>query len=196
MRKKIRAFIINALWYVPFFSQWAEQRMPRHTRGYKHYWESPQGEAYRQSMVERQEGLDENPSAAQIHAALRRYEPKSILEVGCGFGRILKAVHPYFPFIEGADIAKDLLDRVPMGIRTYHLDIVKSKLPRTWDIVFCRALLMYFVDQPQELRAALSHMDAMAAKKVVIWEWPHVLEALRPYITDKFELHAMSVREE
>ena len=199
IRASLRFAILNFLWHIPGFRAYAEKRLPRHARGYRHYWESAEGKQYRMHMMERQQHLDENPSLAEIRAALDAHSPAKVLEVGCGYGRTLAALAPFYT-VEGCDIAEDLLALVPKEIPTFRLDIVHPEAVwleahrGAWDVIFFRAVTMYFKENPEEMKRAMQTVEALAKKKVLVWEWMHVCDAMQKvYPSEKFEYHPLPV---
>ena len=198
-----RNFTLYILWYIPGFRSFAERRLPTHKRGYRYYWTSDEGKKYRLAMYKRQSKesdtpLVDNPTVEEMRSAIDPYVPKNVLEVGCGYGRILEQLKPFYD-IEGCDVSDDLLALAPQGIKTFKLDLVNpdnrwlQSHKGKWDVVFCRAVTMYFKEQPEDMRKAMRTMELLANKKVVVWEWAHVLEAMKPYKSNKFEFHIMKV---
>lgn len=196
----LRFKVLTLLWYTPL-RLWSLKRLPKHTRGYEYYWVSEEGKKYRETCVARQgkkgsKPLVDDPTFEEIRAALDTYTPESVLEAGCGWGRILEELAPFYS-IEGCDISDDLLAQVPASIPTFKYDLVHpTPLERTWDLVFCRAVLMFFVTNPDHMKKAVETMEAMASKKVIVWDWPHVCEAARPFATDKTEFRYTKLRDE
>ena len=198
--RELRFKKLTLLWYTPLRS-WARKRLPRHTRGYEYYWTSEAGKEYRRIIVERQgkhgtKPLIDDPTIPELRAALDRYTPKTVLEAGCGWGRLLEELAPYYA-IEGCDVSEELLSQVPEHIPTFILDLVRPKpIDRQWDVVFCRAVLMFFIDQPEHMRTAVETLESLARTKVIIWDWPHICEAARPYASDKVEFRYTKLRDE
>lgn len=197
---QLRFWILTLLWYTPM-RPWVNKRLPRHTRGYEYYWTSEEGKEYRKICIERQgkggtKPLLDDPTFAEIRAVLDGYAAKTVLEAGCGWGRILEELAPWYQ-VEGCDISDDLLSYVPTSIPTFKLDLVQPHpVHKKWDVVFCRAVLMFFIDSPDQMRKAVETLESLADKKVIVWDWPHVCEAARPFATDKTEFHYTKLRNE
>ncbi len=82
-------------------------------RDYRRTWMTAEGHAYRLKAHERQskygtKPLDANPTFDEVRTALRAHEPQSVLEVGCGWGRILQEWSAEFN-VEGCDVSADML---------------------------------------------------------------------------------------
>jgi trans-aconitate methyltransferase len=193
--QKMRLRLLSVLSCIPLMRSWAERRLPRHERGYKYYWEDSGSLAYREDMYRRQRDMDANPTFDEMRAAIAAYSPSSVLNVGCGYGRELEALAPFFS-IEGCDIAEDLLAKARGDLSVFRFDIVEDSTDRRWDILFCRAVMMYFAE-PDIMRKAMRNMESMAVKRVIVWEWPHVCRFMQEtYPSEKFEYHPMSYNEQ
>lgn len=203
----MREKLLEIFWQIPLLRSFARERMPVHGRGYKHYWQSEDGRAYREKTYERQrrdgeQPLLDNPSFLEIRKALNAHVPQAVLEVGCGWGRILEELDPDYD-IQGCDIAEDLLAQAAPHLRTFVLDIADpdpkwlASHENVWDVTFTRAVMMYFLRQPEEMRKAMDTLETITSSKVIIWEWPHVCEAMRKISSsDKFEYRPLSLRKE
>src|SRR5882672_5512354 len=85
-------------------------------RDYVRDWVDSRGRDYRLRVFERQrkgglQPLVSNPTVAEIRQALEACSPSmkdSILEVGCGWGRLLEELHSDFD-IAGCDVSDDML---------------------------------------------------------------------------------------
>lgn len=192
--RAFRLFVLNILSLIRVTRSWAERRLPRHERGYRYYWEQAGSAGYREDMYRRQKDMDANPTFEEMRRTIAAHDPSTVLNVGCGYGRELEALAPFFS-IEGCDIAEDLLAKAKGGVSVFRFDIVEDSTDKKWDILFCRAVMMYFTE-PEVLRKAMQHMEAMARKKVIVWEWPHICRFMQDtYPSEKFEYHPMSYNE-
>ncbi|MBP7770540.1 MAG: class I SAM-dependent methyltransferase [Candidatus Pacebacteria bacterium] len=191
MREKLLAL----LWYIPFLRPLVRKRLPKHGRGYSHYWTSPEGAAYRLAMYERQKDMDKNPSFDEMRTTIAAHKPATVLCAGCGYGREMAALASHFS-IEGFDIAQDLLDKAPKNLRVFKHDLLQDRPAGQWDVVFCRAVLMYF-PKSDEMRSAMQNLETMARTKVIVWEWPHIIADMKAaYPSAKFEYHPLAYRKE
>lgn len=195
VKASLKRFLLNT--FPKAFAKYA----PTYTKPYAHYWADESGKQYRERTYTRQkEGgekpLVANPTVKEIREVFDVYTPESILELGCGWGRLLEALSPYY-HIEGCDLSDEYLARAPEGIRVFKYDVVKDDVPGEWDIVFTRAVMQYFINDEAALRSAMQHMERMAKKKVIVWEWPHVAEAMRKaYPSEKFAYMRMAYKDE
>lgn len=169
---------------------------------YRSVWADDEGRAYREEVYARQSDggtkpLTDNPTIAEVVAAISFYEAKEVLEVGCGWGRILAQIAPRFQRVVGCDIAQDLLDKVPEGLMAAPCDIgrpgAKLVLGR-FDVVFSRGVLHYLLDDPEAFECARHNMALMARRRVILWELPEVCDRLAS--DSKFECRRIERRDE
>ncbi|MCE9629059.1 MAG: class I SAM-dependent methyltransferase [Candidatus Vogelbacteria bacterium] len=202
---KLRLFILSIFWQLKVFRSFVIKRLPSHTRGYKYYWVKEDGKKYRLSMYDRQrkggaDPLHTNPNKKELVAVISVYNPKSVLEVGCGYGRLLLELKDHFN-VSGIDISRDLLDLCDSSLSVSEVDIVSATDEwldsNNWDVVFCRAVMMYFLNNESDMRMAMKNMESVANKKVIIWEWPHVCDYMKKvYPSDKFEYQPLALKVE
>jgi trans-aconitate methyltransferase len=147
-------------------------------------------------MYDAQKDMDDNPTFDEMREAIVKYNPATVLDVGCGYGRELVALSPHFN-IEGCDVSDDLLERVPPRLKSFKLDIVEpGAFSRSFDVSFTRAVMMYFPD-PKTMKKAMQTLDRITTRKVIIWEWRHVCALMQEvYPSRKFEYHTMSLKQE
>ncbi len=125
MYQKIRLYFLRILFRISFTRAWAEKRLPKHAKGYSYYWKLDSSKNYREDMYRRQKDMDANPTFEEMRLAIQAYSPKSVLNVGCGYGRETKALSPYFD-IEGCDIAEDLIEKARGDLQIFKFDIVED----------------------------------------------------------------------
>lgn len=68
------------------------------------------GSTYERSWM--QQRLFDPVHAAVLHQAADRFKPTSVLDIGCGSGRLLRKVHDYWPeaHLSGVDPAQKMLE--------------------------------------------------------------------------------------
>jgi ubiquinone/menaquinone biosynthesis C-methylase UbiE len=68
------------------------------------------GSTYERSWM--QQRLFDPVHSAVLHQAARRFKPASVLDIGCGSGRLLRKVHDYWPeaHLSGVDPAHKMLE--------------------------------------------------------------------------------------
>jgi trans-aconitate methyltransferase len=176
-------------------------------RDYIRTWVDSQGRDYRFGVFEKQrkgglKPLVANPTVAEIRQALAVYNPGAILEVGCGWGRLLEELHCDFD-IAGCDVSDDMLALADPRLKTFKLDIATENIPfmranaQRWDVLFTRGVMMYLMDVPVHIAYAINNMLMLAAKKIIIWEWPEVCEKMRQFSSSpKFEYRPIEHRSE
>lgn len=176
-------------------------------RDYQRAWVKEEGQAYRMKAFNRQskdgeQPLKSNPSVDEIKTVLRTYSPNRILEIGCGWGRIIEDLIHEFD-VEGCDVSEDMLRLCPPGLKVFQHDIaienqdyIQANTDK-WDVIFTRGLMLYFMQEPMQMNIAMNNMLMMAAKKIIIWEWPEVCDAMRRNCpSSKFEYYAIEAKSE
>ncbi len=169
------------------------------TRDYQRAWIKEEGKTYRISVYERQkkngsQPLVSNPTFEEIRAALQRHSPKLVLEVGCGWGRILSEIKDEFN-VEGCDVSEDMLRLCPPGLKVFQLDVLGlddeylNANAGRWDIIFSRGVMLYFM-KPHQMKKVIKNLDRLAKKKIIVWEWPEVCDYMKSISSNnKFEYH-------
>ncbi len=177
------------------------------TRDYRQTWIEPVGIPYRRAVYERQRAggakpLLDNPSAAEIAAALRTGGAKRVLEIGCGWGRLMSQLGAEFE-IAGCDVSDDMLGLAPKSLEVFHYDVAVESLDfirrnaGRWDACYTRGVMLYFLGDRVACAYALNNMLALAAGQVHCWEWPEVCETLRCFCTsERLVLHPIEHRDE
>ena len=166
---------------------------------YLDVWVKPEGREYRREVYERRrrggtEPLDKDPTAEELVAALSEHRPASVLEVGCGWGRLLDDLRGRFD-VEGCDVSPEMLEKCDPALKVFRLDIAVDNYnfladnAERWDVLFTRGVMRYLT-HPVPMAFAMNNMLMLAAKKVLIWEWPDVCEQMRRFSdSPKFEYH-------
>ena len=179
-------------------------------RDYVRDWVDSRGHDYRLGVFERQrkgglKPLVSNPTVAEIRQALEACSlsmKDSILEVGCGWGRLLEELHSDFD-ISGCDVSDDMLGLADPRLKTFKLDIATENIPfmraneQRWDVLFTRGVMLYFMEVPVQMAYAMNNMLMLAAKRIIIWEWPEVCAKMRQFSSSpKFEYRPIEHRSE
>jgi len=180
-------------------------------RDYEVAWISPEGSEYRKDFYERQcaSGTDPllaNPTVEELVAVLEKHNPQSIIEIGCGFGRLLEPIAKHFmgTAIAGCDVSKDMLDLCSEDLVTAEVDICKPGteeiLNTRWDVAYCRGVFMYF--DRHQIRTAMQTISLMVTKKIIIYEWDVVCHRMRDVLTQyidgesKWEYYSLTQEDE
>ncbi len=150
---------------------------------YKKQWIHPDGRKYRMDFFNRSGRLVDNPTANELIDALESHKPLSILEVGCGYGRLLKHVTDHFGMsIAGCDVSREMLDLCPPELTTFEYDVcLPETFMDTWDVGYCRGVFMYFTEQ--QMRAAMEEVTMLVRRHFIVFEWQEVcdlMEAITP----------------
>ena len=190
---------LSILYEFPPTRSWAYKRLPRHRSGYQKHWIGEYGEKQRNTLKERQSITLQRffPTPEGLRRRIAAYDPKNVLDIGCGYGRFLEEMAKYFN-VEGCDVAKDLLEKVRPDLRekVFQIDIVNpppgwvKERRNNWDVSYAWAVFTYFVDDFENMRSAMRHVDEITKKKIIIWDWKHVCDNMKKiYPSDKFEYH-------
>lgn len=199
MYRKSRLFLLSILYRFPLTKLWAYKRLPRHRSGYKRHWVGEQGKNQRETLRERQSVTLQRffPTVYGLSRIVAYYNPKNVLDIGCGYGRFLEGMHGRF-LIEGCDVAPDLLEKVRPDLqdKVFQLDITNPPPDwvkyhqEYWDVSYAWAVFMYFIDDQESMKAAMSNAAKITKKKVIVWDWKHVCDYMKlVYPSDKFEYH-------
>ena len=201
------------LWLDAFFEVmiWSDMR------DYKQAWIDECGKQYRQDFYDRthQHGsrpLTDNPTTIELFNLLEAHNPKSILEIGCGFGRFLEPISKAFASlcpVCGCDVSIDMLSLCPLDLPTFYWDICEKPLSEVqypsadwrslfgdhFDVGYSRGVFMYFTDEQME--KAMKHVADCIGKVMIVFEWEEVCERMQnTYIKGNFEYHTIEKRDE
>lgn len=154
-------------------------------RDYRTVWVGMIGAGYRRDVYERQRAgggkpLLDNPTVDEIRAALHADQARTVLEVGCGWGRLAAQLQDSFQ-VSGCDVSDDMLRLCPPGLAVFRHDIavedqdwLRANTAR-WDALFTRGVMLYFND-PAQLAQVMNAMLVVCRGRIHIWEWPEVCD--------------------
>jgi SAM-dependent methyltransferase len=192
-----RRYILGVLYHIPGMRAYAYRRLPRHRSGYKHYYVDDKNYiATLQRKTESVKSIPYHPSVNFLKERINAHGATTVLDAGCGYGRLLEQLAPYYQ-AEGCDVSKELVEQTAAkGLSAFQLDLVEASgewqeaHKHRWEVSFCRAVFMFFIDHPEDTYRAMKTLDAITAKKVLIWDWEHVCDYMKKtYPSDKFEYH-------
>jgi SAM-dependent methyltransferase len=179
-----------------------EDKAPRYLR----VWVKREGSLYRRAVYQRQRHggtrpLGTNPTIEEISAALRAHRANAVLELGCGWGRLLEQLTTMFD-AAGCDVSPEMLALCRRGLNVFRLDIasenraaIREHVGR-WDVLFSRGVMQYF-DEPAVLARAMANLLALGPRKILVWEWPEVCDRMRETCDDStFEYHPIAHADE
>ena len=118
---------------------------------------------------------------------LGRLSFKSVLEIGCGFGRITKLMVDAFPAIESfdaLDLSPDQLKNAKEYVNsakvTYHCTTFQAFTAQenTYDLVVASEVLLHV--QPIEIKTFMARMIALSRANVVHIDWSPRTPPTRP----------------
>ncbi len=189
--KSLRATLLSILYELPIAREWAYRRLPRHQQNYKHYWQDDKKNIF--EMEERQAQLPLSylsPTRNEMLAFFHKYNAKTILDIGCGFGRSIE--HLRIENIDGCDYSDDLLaEAKKRGHNVFKLDLVEPhEVGKQWDVSYAMLVFSFFIDRPDEMRKAMQTADRLTKKKILICDWKHICDYMQSvYPSDKFEYY-------
>jgi len=134
------------------------------------YW-IKRGKGYKAEFETRRQGKYRT-QVAELLDTFRGLEFSSVLEVGCGFGRMTAEVTRAFPSIayyDAVDISPDQLKEakglVPSGVRFMEGDFRTMEFDRKYDLVFATEVLMHI--PPPEIGTFVAKMVSLSDRYVV-----------------------------
>jgi trans-aconitate methyltransferase len=143
------------------------------------YWHE-RGETYMATF--RPERYTEQEEA--LVALLGRLEFSSVLEVGCGFGRIaslIRRVKPQAAYV-GLDLSPTMLaaarKRLGTDAALIESSLADHKTTARWDMVIAVELLMHI--PPSGVVAAVRKLDRLADRHIVTLDWTAPIRGKRP----------------
>ena len=201
---RFRRSASHAAWSVP--APLLRMALPAPDRDYRHCWVDLAGVEYRRRCFERQSAqgtrpLIGNPSLDEVRNALRSSKARSVLEVGCGWGRLLGALTPEFE-VAGCDVSDDMLRLCPPELKAFRHDIAIENLAFNrehhgrWHCLFTRGVMLYLM-QPEQTAYAMNNMLMLASGDIHIWEWPEICQHMQLFSTSsRFIYHPIEHRDE
>lgn len=140
------------------------------------YFISPDGLSYSENGIEFKDNL--HPNCKEIYSLAHQFQPKSVLEVGCGGCYLLKNLSVILPNAEiyGIDISKKQIDfgiwfsQLPPNMvkNVSVMDITNQVPDRTFDFVYTQAVIMHM--NTERAISALNNIKRIANKHVVLIE--------------------------
>jgi trans-aconitate methyltransferase len=137
------------------------------------YW-GERGKDYEQEAIERGWVNVENEPLFRL---LEKLDFASVLEVGCGFGRVGAAIKRHYPEViyTGIDVSPDLIEAARKRLPDSELivaDLATWDTDRTWDLVVSVSVLGHLL--PADIEQVIAKMRKWATKDVVAIDWNEV----------------------
>ena len=139
-----------------------------------------------------------HPTVEEVKAVLRKYAPKSVLEVEFGSGQLLTALADEFN-VEGCSRTSDLAQMTRTELKAFKYDIATAsgEFERNntgrWDILLTRGGMMNFIDTPLQTAYTMNNMLLLARAKILIWERPEVCRWMQQFSdSPKFEYYPIT----
>ena len=137
------------------------------------YW-SKRGKTHEAEALRDGWWAAENP---ELIALLDTLEFSTVLEVGCGFGRVGAFLLAHYPDITytGFDISPDLVNgarkRLP-GAEIFRADLATWDTHRTWDLVLGVSVLGHLL--PKDIAGVIAKLRRWATRDIVTIDWNEV----------------------
>jgi trans-aconitate methyltransferase len=134
------------------------------------YW-TERGKGYEAEAIDKGWVAVENEPLFRL---LDTLEFSSVLEVGCGFGRVGAAILKHYPNVTytGIDVSPDLIEAARKRLPDSELivaDLATWDTVRTWDLVVSVSVLGHLL--PQDIANVIAKMRKWATKDVVAIDW-------------------------
>ena len=167
-----------------------------------------EGEDYRLDLYEGQwkagaaKPQISTPSIEAVRLALRAHSPRSVLEIGCGWGLITEELVDEFD-VNGCDISEDMLKPCPDHIRVFQQGaVVQNRYflqahQNPWDVIFTLGAMTSLMEKPLRMAYAMNNMLMLAGKKIIVFEYRKVCDRMREFSSSrKFEYRPIEQRSE
>lgn len=170
-----------------------ENVMPR----YKELWENPEKPEYRMAAYNRQnletgsKPLLDNPNFNTIKTRIKLYNPSRVLEVGCGWGRILSQLQSESYEVWGCDVSSDMLNIcLAAKLKAFPMDLTSSTLNgySRWDVVFSRGVLHYLLESDEMIHQVVKNLELFTLRKCILWEYQETCDAVKKFMSPKLNL--------
>lgn len=129
---------------------------------------------------------------AQEHSLLKVLAPleyDSVLEVGCGFGRITRLLGNNVTAIDPSADQLSAARAVAPGCELIQSSIQAFETDRRWDLVLAVEVLMHI--RPEDMPAVADKMRSLARRQIVTLDWTDPVE--RPTAPHNFRHHYPSL---
>lgn len=141
------------------------------------YWKE-KGKTYYQDFKYND---DYNMQEYQLIEYLKSIEFKSVLEFGCGFGRITNLIQNILKpaFYSAVDVSSEQLDHIRYVDETIQADIEHFNLDRKYDLVIAVEVLMHQL--PSKIQIIIDKMISLSKKHVINVDYYWQGEQLEPH---------------
>jgi SAM-dependent methyltransferase len=139
----------------------------------KAYW-SKRGQVYEQQAIDGGWWDGEQEGIPDLLATLTF---SSVLEVGCGFGRVGASIKAHWPEVEytGIDISPDLVNAAQKRLPDSEIieaDMVIWNPDRRWDLVLAISSLSHI--PPEDIFGVVRKLLAWARRDIVVVDWNQI----------------------
>ena len=105
-----------------------------------------------------------------------KYKPTSLLDVGCGSGRLFQLWNGLgIKDVEGIEYSKLIFDSVKQNefnVKVHNMSIIDQSVPRKFDMVFNTQVLLHI--PPQHIEKTFANMIKMSNKYLAMIVWYEV----------------------
>jgi trans-aconitate methyltransferase len=134
------------------------------------YW-TERGKGYEAEAIDKGWVSVENQPLFDL---LETLEFSSVLELGCGFGRVGYSILKHYPDVAytGIDVSPDMIEsarrRIPQG-ELICADLAEWDSDRTWDLVVAVSVLGHIL--PADIASVIGKMRKWATKDIIAIDW-------------------------
>lgn len=141
----------------------------------KEYWLN-RGKVYRKQYIHNKQMKLQEKMLIDYLKTLSAFH--TVLEVGCGFGRITKLVLENFPHVTeylAIDLSPDQVEAAKQYVGGVHADLkfmvleIQSLDIGKYDLILCCEVLMHIL--PEEIESNITSLIGLAAKHLVNVDW-------------------------
>lgn len=137
------------------------------------YW-AERGKIYEQQAIDGGWWDGEQEHLPDLLATLKF---TSVLEVGCGFGRVGASIKRRWPDVEytGMDISADLVEGAKKRLPDSEIilaDLVTWEDDRQWDVVLAISALSHV--PPEDIRPVIAKLKTWARHDIVVVDWKEI----------------------
>lgn len=140
--------------------------------------------------------LTSNPTIEEVHQEIFNHYPQSVLEVGCGWGRLTKPLNDMMNIpVDGCDYLPEMITKCDDSFNSFQWDCLTNspKLNKTWDVLFTRGVMCYFVEDDL-MKPALENILKITNKCVIFWEWQDTIDVMKSITNDPKVIYKVQER--
>lgn len=135
------------------------------------YWDEVRGPGYEQECIDKGWWDIENQPLFDLLDTLTF---SSVLDVGCGFGRVGAAILKHYPDVAytGIDVSHDMIEAARKRLPEAELicaDLATWESDRAWDVVVSVSVLGHIL--PKDIASLIAKMRRWATNELIAIDW-------------------------